>query len=171
MSDPYRGFHELPRDVFESLRAVAECVIAQAIEEATPAPPAPPPPPPTPPRARRVGFGPADWGRVLTAALRDRGFTEVLTNVHAIADTVSFHALHRCGAWCVVPIDGWALMDGNKHRTLDDLMISFGCFCVTEPAAPEDWWHMHAPMCGIARLGCVPGCPVAGYQRTGKWRP
>lgn len=89
--------------VFESLRAVAECVVAEA----------------------------HDWERVLGTALWTDGFGLVQCERSATSRDSRFAARHECGAWCVVLVSDLALVKAESiPEHARRLLGRFGCYCV-----------------------------------------
>lgn len=108
--------------VFESLRAVAECAVAEAVKRA---------PPPTwhAPRPSRVSL--YGWERLLWLALKDDGFGLVQCEHNQLDNTCQMAVRHECGAWCVLTVDGRDLaaaasVPEHARRLFD----RFGCYCV-----------------------------------------
>lgn len=121
MRGPHRGFVELPRDVFESLQAVAECVVAEAVKRATP-----------PARVQRPSrMSLHEWERVFWTVLKMDGFNLVQCERSELAQTFQIGARHECGSWCVVVVSDLALVKAEsvpeRARRLFD---RFGCYCV-----------------------------------------
>jgi hypothetical protein len=122
MSDPYRGFMELPLALFQALQDCAEAVVANAVDTMS---------------ARQVyatphhAFAPAD--DLLLSLVRGHGFVAVATERSPMLCEWKIAARCACGAWSEVAIDEMDLFAAPAFGGADlvvSAMERLGCYCV-----------------------------------------
>lgn len=133
--DPYRGFVELPKAVFDDLKKLGETVVEEAVKKAQP----------TAPRAPHRSSMLAGVEYVYKRLFRDYEVTE--SRKAQWREETLVWMRHECGALLLVTVDERALAmrsNGDAVQYLVKLVDESGCYCVRPDPTPSQSALHHA---------------------------
>jgi hypothetical protein len=160
VSDPCRGFVELPKAVFDDLKKMGEAIVEEAVKKAQPKTGGAASLANLAPMFKRAYSSP-DWPRLIDQIAMGRlkyyGFEHAETLIDEDRDGYRVRLRHQCGSWWIGYIDHQSLRSATRQsveRVCDALDLA-GCYCVRADQRPSES-ALHAAMMAARTKGCWP---------------